>query len=278
MDAERRETIVLEIQRWRRSRLLPEQYCDFLLNLYQDESDKSNVGRQVMGIPSNVIRDSGIGGWLGFMAAIAIISCVVFYFTSFDLPMQIGVTALGLLVSFGAGAWWREKLPSLSYLAFGIGCIALFAAGFAILKQQGLLTADGILLLVAGCSLVWLAVGISARMNMFHFCGWVGLLLAYVHVLKAGAPHLSWFSVQMSFLPLGVLFIWIGRLLMERHRRVAPVYFSIGGLLWFAAEPFLLYAGIGGTGWIPVAFLVKLTVAGAILFALRKTWTEWIGE
>lgn len=278
MNAERRETIVIEIERWRRSRLLPEQYCDFLLNLYQSEPEGSSPTRQVMGIPSRAIRDSGAGSWLGFMAVIVIISCVVFYFTSFDLPLQIGVAALSVLISFGVGAWWREKLPSLSHMAFAIGCIAMFSAGYVILKQQDLLTANALLLLVAGSSLVWIAVGVSARMNVFHVCGWIGLLLAYVHVLKEGADHLSWLSVQMSFLPLGILFLWIGWLLMARHRGTAPVFFLTGALLWFASEPFALYADMPGQSWLPAAFLVKMAVAGAVLFALRKTWTEWIGE
>ena len=38
MDAEKRKMIVREIDHWRRSKLLPEHYCDFLMNLYVDES------------------------------------------------------------------------------------------------------------------------------------------------------------------------------------------------------------------------------------------------
>ena len=36
MKAERRTIIVREIEHWRRSKLLPDHYCDFLLNLYAD--------------------------------------------------------------------------------------------------------------------------------------------------------------------------------------------------------------------------------------------------
>ncbi|MFD1904811.1 hypothetical protein ACFSQ7_13340 [Paenibacillus rhizoplanae] len=39
MNLEKRDTILREIQYWRRSKLLPEQYCDFLTNLYDDQAE-----------------------------------------------------------------------------------------------------------------------------------------------------------------------------------------------------------------------------------------------
>jgi hypothetical protein len=39
LDNEKRNLVVKEIEAWRRSKLLPEQYCDFLQNLYLDDSE-----------------------------------------------------------------------------------------------------------------------------------------------------------------------------------------------------------------------------------------------
>jgi hypothetical protein len=46
----KREILLYEIEHWRRSRLLPEQYCDFLSNLYREDENvtqsqsRSNTG------------------------------------------------------------------------------------------------------------------------------------------------------------------------------------------------------------------------------------------
>lgn len=42
MNEERRQTIVKEIDYWSRSKLLPQQYCDFLLNLYVDPDQEED--------------------------------------------------------------------------------------------------------------------------------------------------------------------------------------------------------------------------------------------
>ncbi|GJM72405.1 hypothetical protein HMSSN036_46210 [Paenibacillus macerans] len=39
LNQDKKAIILNEIEHWRRSRLLPEQYCDFLQNLYSDEPE-----------------------------------------------------------------------------------------------------------------------------------------------------------------------------------------------------------------------------------------------
>ncbi|WP_156323827.1 hypothetical protein [Bacillus sp. JCM 19034] len=40
MRKERKEIVIEEIKHWRKSKLLPEHYCDFLLTLYSEGNDR----------------------------------------------------------------------------------------------------------------------------------------------------------------------------------------------------------------------------------------------
>ncbi|WP_252508902.1 hypothetical protein [Paenibacillus peoriae] len=66
MDQEKKRAILLhEIEHWRRSRLLPEQYCDFLSNLYREDEDPSqSQNRNNTGLLTYLRHGMGLPGFL----------------------------------------------------------------------------------------------------------------------------------------------------------------------------------------------------------------------
>ena len=80
---------------WRKNKLLPEQYCDFLLNLYGGaETEISATGRANKSILNN---SKGLAWSLG-LGLISIISILVINFNAFPLQLQIAVAIIGVLI------------------------------------------------------------------------------------------------------------------------------------------------------------------------------------
>jgi hypothetical protein len=95
-DEEKRNLIVKEIESWRRSKLLPEQYCDFLQNLYLE--DLEDRPRGVTGAVVKKIGQASGKQWFLASGIFALICFVVLHFSVFPLLLQI---AIALLVTGG---------------------------------------------------------------------------------------------------------------------------------------------------------------------------------
>lgn len=278
MDAEKRKIIVNEIHHWRRSKLLPEQYCDFLLNLYADDQGRAErIGPSVLrgGSTTASIRNSRGRVWIIGIAAAALLSYFVFHFSSFPVPMQIGSAACLLLICFVAGLAQKEKRPIISYLCLGAGAVLMLLVGVKLLEDYGLNDAKYIVGYLFLCSVTWLAVGWAVRSAIFAFCGWSGLILIYGWLLFGRLGEIGWLTAQASWLPLAAVMGWIGWLVQHRNKRSGLVFFVLALLLWFVPEAFLLYAN-GYSDAVQFSVTGKLLAAGLLAFVTRNKWTEWV--
>lgn len=97
---DRKQIITKEIEFWKKNRLLPDHYCDFLLMLYKGENDSNASRKKSKNLPSIILT------------AIALtlfgISFIVFYFTDFSSIMQIALYTLTLAV-ITISAWYLKK-------------------------------------------------------------------------------------------------------------------------------------------------------------------------
>lgn len=274
LDPEKRKLIVREIENWRRSKLLPEQYCDFLLNLYLD--DPADRDKHLMGMSAKSIANSHWKIWMAVFGGAAVISFLVLHFNLFPFPMQIALLALTVLICYGWGLSRIEKTPAAAYGLTGLGCLILFGGGVYVLRHEAMTDPLSILAFLAFCFIVWIAVGIATGMGLFHFCGWVGLMLGYAWLLQGQPETMTWAGAQLSWLPFCALFGWLGWLLQHKRKSQGLVFLLLSVLLWLVPEIY----GIVARGFVePVfqgSFLVKLIVAGAALFGFRKKWIEWV--
>jgi hypothetical protein len=272
-DDDKRKAIVLEIEAWRRSKLLPEQYCDFLMNLYLDD-----LNERPRGIIGNAVRKIGQATgkhWLLTFGIFSLICFVVLHFSAFPLLLQIGLTG-----AVTAGFIWfagkiQERNPSRSLLLAGTGCIFLLGTGLSICQLHGWTSSIGYITLLVICAVVWIVSGIALSSTMLHGFGWIAAIAVYTMLLADQVPNPSWLEVQVFWLPAALLFWWLSWFVHVRYKSSGAVLFATALLLWFMPEVYSALYGIDKE-WIQIELLSKIVIAGFGMFRLRKQWMEWV--
>lgn len=265
--------IVSEIEQWRRSRLLPEQYCDFLLNLYLDEGQEKT--KSVLGISSGAVKNSSGKLWLTIFGIIGLISFLGLHFTSFHFWMQTGIAGGFVSILYMLGAAQRNKHPVVSYLCFGLASVLLLLSGIYLLVLKDM-AGTPVIFYAAICSLVWILTGISARMPVFHFAGWIVLFLIYAIVLRHNIEDIDWIGLELSWVPVSLVLAWLGWLFHHVNKQIAAVLLLAGVIGWFGAEIYGLGATKLSAELLQLFLGVKLALCCTALFALRKKWIEWV--
>ncbi|WP_409341314.1 hypothetical protein [Paenibacillus sp. MBLB4367] len=274
MDKEKRKLIVTEIEQWRRSKLLPEHYCDFLINLYLDDPGE-RPKKTWFGVSASSIQNSSLRFWLLLFGGIGLISYFVLHFNSFPLPMQIAISSLFILTCYMLAGVQRNKQPIVSYLCCGIASLSILTIGLVLLRAHD--AGEGAVVGYVGlCSIVWMVSGISMRLPIFHFCGWIVLCLLYGWFLNQNISSFDWMALQMSWVPVSVVLAWLGWLIQYRSKASGTVLLAVGFLLWFVPEGFGLGLTELSRDMLQLSMFGKLMIAGAVLFASRKKWTEWV--
>lgn len=274
MDSEKRKLIVREIEHWRRSKLLPEHYCDFLLNLYMDDTIERE--KKVAGLSVQAIQSSRWYVWLLIFGSVAVLSYLVLHFTSFPIPLQIALLGVVVIGCYSVGLAAKRRTPIVAYGLVGLGSAALLGLGVVLLKLNGSDDPRLLVLYVAFCSLIWIVIGVGARMGLFQFCGWIGILLTYAWILQEREMSHTWVGTQFSWLPLCVIFGWLGWLLQRRKMSSGPIFLLVCFVLWLMPELYGFYIAGSINPWFQTSLVVKLLTAGVILFGTRKKWIEWV--
>lgn len=174
MDPQRQEIIINEIMQWRKSKLLPERYCDFLLALYSGgegqsalvETKRNKIGLYV----SSVI-----------LIAIMLVSVFFIYFTELSLILQMALGLLLLLSSITAIFYFFKKgfspqIP-LASAAFIFLILSSETASRLYSGNQAILYAA----LVSNC-LIWIFIGKKYAFISFLLSGLVGLGLLIIYI------------------------------------------------------------------------------------------------
>jgi hypothetical protein len=270
---DKRKIIIKEIEYWRKNKLLPGQYCDFLYNLYQDGSDETGTTKE---ISKSIIRNSHWKFWILICIGISALAFIVFNFNFFPIQMQIGVSVLFISIFYLLGFLNREKSKVVTYICLGSASIFLLFIGRYIMSLHRVDDAFWVLGYLVLCSVVWIVMGIAVRIGLLQFCGWAGLVLFYGWILHGRIDQIHWLQIQMFWIPLTIIFIWLGWLLHHRNKSLGNVYFLVGILLWFVPDVYLIFISDQTDQWMQVSFVGKLMIAGIILYLLRKKWTEWV--
>ncbi|MCI3919712.1 hypothetical protein MO973_05630 [Paenibacillus sp. TRM 82003] len=273
MDAEKRKIIVKEIEHWQRSKLLPDHYCDFLLNLYRDPDATGTVDEQER---RKAIVESKPTHWLLLFGSLALICYVGLHFSFFPPLLQIVVFVAVVLALHGTSAYFRHRKPLLSYSLFGIGAFLLLVGGTLMLQAQGTNDWGATAFYVFCCAAIWIAFGLVLRVPWIHLCGWAGVMLAYALVVNRWITPEAWFALQLSWLPLCFLFGWVGWLLGRRAKQAGAVFLIMSCLLWFAPEGYALAWTEQELAIVQTLLIGKVAALGIAAFALRKKWTEWV--
>lgn len=279
MKAERRTIIVREIEHWRRSKLLPDQYCDFLLNLYADpiiapkseeEQPGHIVGKAIMAVSKATGKQ-----WFYTIASFTLISFVVLYFSVFHPALQISIVLLASLLLLGYGEKIRKRNAPVGYLAIFLGHLVLLCGGLYLISQYELDEWYWNFSLIIACSTVWIIYGIKTHLSMLQLCGWIGFLLSYAMLLHQLTIGQQWYQIQLYWLPLSFLFFWISWFIHRWFKPVSAVLFLIGIVTWFMPELFQ-FLFLDQASFLQLQLICKVISGSILLFVLRKKWMVWV--
>lgn len=283
MDMDKRNLMVQEIRGWKKSKLLPDHYCDFLLNLYaepasaDEDPPREAPSKERLRTKKAVRAAAGASGWkwLLFLAIFSLFFLIVLHFSSFHPALQI---AIALLVSGGsltAGAVIRPRSEAAGMAWTGAGMLLL--AGFALylMGLHGLLGWQWNAAIWSGCAVFWIGYGIWQRIPLLHFCGWACLALVYAILLQQLAGGAALGEKQLYWLPLAVLFGWSGWFVRRWSKPSCAVLLGVASLMAFMPEATLLVEQGRGV-WLQSVFVGKLVLGGGALFLLRNYWIEWV--
>lgn len=175
MDEIRKKIIVNEIHYWKNNKMLPEQYCNYLLALYTEGTD-SDVTEQVTTKTRGKIH-------LHYFAVIPLILMALFviYFTGLPIGMQIAILSVLVLIGLGFSIYFSKK--GLFFQVPLIASALLALLGSVELTSRALPQNHLVLyiVLVINCSL-WLLAGKTLKLLYFSISGVLGIVLIIISI------------------------------------------------------------------------------------------------
>ncbi|WP_239617403.1 hypothetical protein [Cohnella mopanensis] len=273
LDEEKRNIVVKEIESWRRNKLLPEQYCDFLQNIYLED-----LNERPLSYAGTVVKKIGQASgklWLLAFGSFALICFVVLHFSAFPLPLQIGITSIVPAAFIVFGAKLREDNPTRGLIAMGSGMAFLIGVGFLVLRLNDWLAGSGPLWLLGICAAVWISSGILLRYAVVHWFGWMAIVTLYTLLLAKHTSGPSLLETQVYWIPAALLICWLSWFLHVKYKSTGTVLFATSLVLWFMPEVYSALYAIH-TDWIQLEIVIKIVIMGITMFRLRKQWMEWV--
>ncbi|GAE30689.1 hypothetical protein [Halalkalibacter hemicellulosilyticus] len=174
MRKERKEIVIREIKHWRKSKLLPEHYCDFLLTLYMEGegAEETSFFKKFTLIP------------LIMVYAMFLLTVLIFYFTQFPLLLQIGIAIIFAVAIFMIAKQVEQHSLLLARLyqlmAAMIVYLLTMQIGFAIMGNHTLVL--GFATLING--LLWTLIGWKWKTKLFFLSGVMAFILAIVIFIR----------------------------------------------------------------------------------------------
>lgn len=171
MQEEKKETILNEIDFWKKNKLLPEHYCDFLTTLYTGGGEAEETSRTK--------TRPNIKSWLlyVFCAFLALSIIVAMYALSakyIAIPVGMSVLAIAVILYVTFKGTSTKLMKTLTY---AVGALLIFALS---VRLVSMFAPDNTLImysvLIANC-LLWLISGTKMRLIYFTISGYLGLVV-----------------------------------------------------------------------------------------------------
>ncbi|AJO22575.1 hypothetical protein QQ991_12015 [Weizmannia coagulans] len=177
MDDKRKQIIVNEIKMWKETKMIPQEYCDFLLAIYT-EGNEANTRKQ-NGAGKSVKKQAAVSVFILALIAIAVF---VIYFTElhFILQTMILTAFVGCLLFLGIHYANKEIFYPVFFV--GAAIILLLLSVFLNEKVFGNHRYTLYLLLFVNCGL-WLIAGKAYKLLYFTLSGFLGLVILLVSIV-----------------------------------------------------------------------------------------------
>lgn len=177
MDDKRKQIIVNEIKMWKETKMIPQEYCDFLLAIYT-EGNEANTRKQ-NGAGKSVKKQAAVSVFILALIAIAVF---VIYFTELHFILQTGILTAFVGCLLFLGIHYANKEIFYPVFFVGAAIILLLLSVFLNEKVFGNHRYTLYLLLFANCGL-WLAAGKAYKLLYFTLSGLLGLAILLVSIV-----------------------------------------------------------------------------------------------
>lgn len=182
MDEARKSIVLKEIKYWKEHRLLPEQYCDFLITLYTEGSE---TGQEVNKKKSSSFKNFLFQVINFIILLLLVMTFVVIYITEISIDLQIGLFLSFIVFCLSGAVFFYKKKHSYFHIALIVGILILFLASVHTVtiifsgKQIGL-----IVIILFNC-ILWVSLGFRLKLKYLTISGIAGalLLITYTFIL-----------------------------------------------------------------------------------------------
>ncbi|RKQ37812.1 hypothetical protein [Oceanobacillus halophilus] len=175
MSDNRIATIVKEIEYWKDHKLLPEQYCDFLLALYTNgEGEPTNKKRSVRKV--NIIIQ------ILLLVVLLPFSFLVVYFTKFPELLQLGILSLFICYSIWSYIYWKRYSSTIYHISLIItlSLVLLFSLFIVNLFSNNNYLIFGVILLNF---VLWLLLSERMHIKYLKYTSIFGVLFAIFYIV-----------------------------------------------------------------------------------------------
>lgn len=183
MNDARKNIVLREIKYWKEHRLLPEQYCDFLITLYTEGSE---TGQEVTEKKSFSFKNFIFQLINILIISLLILTFIVIYFTELSIDLQIGLfAAFGGMCFSGAVFFYKKNHTIFFHIALITGILILFLGSVSTVSTVFSGAQIGLILMILLNCLFWVFLGFRLRLKYLTISGIASalLLITYTFIL-----------------------------------------------------------------------------------------------
>ena len=293
MNQEQKKLMIQEIRKWKETRILPAEYCDFLMNLYAEgdsfSSDPHRSAKEAAGTQSqsqSQTRNSWM--WSGqiqrmllIFVALLMFLIFAFNFTMFPKPMQIVVLLIASFLPYFLARRFGGRSGPGRVVWLSAAALLLAMDGYYFLSSSDLL-GDRIALVVVMTivSVLWVLLGGFGRSRLIAGIGGGGLLIMFATLLEelwaVGVP--SYIVLHLYWIVPVIVSLAVARLLGQGRVYIAPVFLWVALIALFGPEMRLLAFGEPLDFFIQAIVFLKLAVVIAFLIVYWEQLKRWMSQ
>ena len=174
MSNQRKQIILNEIAFWKKNKLLPEHYCDFLMTLYTEgnQDDEKQIGKAKHSVKGQEKRK---GKWMFIVFPLLAIVLFTLLFTLDSIWLTVTPAAILAIGTFIAAFYFAKKNGLLTSVLYISGALVLF--GLSVKLSLTFLPGNNVALysVLIGNSLFWLLSGVTLKLIYFTISGALGI-------------------------------------------------------------------------------------------------------
>ncbi len=173
---DRKKIIINEIKYWKKNRLLPEQYCNFLLTLYTEGEDTGNNEKAMK--PSKYSQLTSILFMMIGMTLLGL-TFLVIYFTDFSPLLQTGSILILSILMFYLAFFSKSLEQRFFHFFILLGALIVFLGTIHVVNFLFPQQPNAIIAAVFFTCIAWLFVGKKYKLKYFTISGAIGFIIAF---------------------------------------------------------------------------------------------------